>query len=235
MSYGFLAYQLPSRIRPAIGLDEAPRVLRLLDWIEKDFYEVDNHVCIALQLHNERFLVRIPEVSVLCTRSGCEKTNIDPQTDLLKLTLNNGKIVVGLPKGIGPEKDCQPSFDTTVILAHAIGNAIVASILANAKPSSKFFHSLTCDGLALAHWHGSLPHAKLPAGYYLHGRENPPVSCSTVQAAIFSLSGKLIALQQNIDAEVDYLGDVHEEPSHGTNITGRSVVELAYFVAGGWR
>jgi hypothetical protein len=233
MSYGFLAHQLPASTYPAIDLDQATPILRLLDWTENDFYEVDRHICVALKLKNKRFLVRIPEVSVLCTRSGCEKTQLDPTKDLVKLTLRAGKVVIETPKSVPKESDCQPSFDTMSILAHAVGNAIVASILAKLDPQSKFRVALDQNGLALAHWHGFLQSSALPPGYYVHGRSNPPVSCSTAQAAIFALSGKLSALQQGVEDGIEYMGDVHEEPSHGTNVTGRSLFELVQLVMAG--
>ncbi len=232
MSYGFLAHQLPAFISPAIDLDEAAPVLRLMDWTEKDFYEIDNHICVAVRLRDQRFIIRVPEVSVLCTRSGCEKTRLDPEKDIVKLTLRNGTVILSTPKNVGIDDDCQPSFDTVTILSSAMGNMIVASILAKLNPASKFCVALNHVGLALAHWHGYVDRSELPAGYYFHGRGNPPVSCSTVQAAIFALAGKLIAFQQSIEDRVEYMGDIHEEPSHGTNATGRSLFELVRLVTG---
>ena len=231
MSYGFLARQLPVLIEPALELGEAPPTFRRLDWTNKDFHEIDKHTYVALRLKNKRFLVRIPVVTVLCTRSGCDKNRLDPTKDLLQLALDEGKVTLGIPKGSGEKDDCQPSFDTTTILAHAVGNAMVASILKKLKPSSKFSHALSRKGLALAHWHGFLHPSELPVGYYSHGQTNPPVSCSTPQAAIYALSGKLTALKQSLGEPSEYMGDVHEEPSHGTNITGKSLVKLADLVA----
>lgn len=232
MSYGFLAHQLPALTTPAIDLDEAAPILRLIDWTEKDFCEIDSHICVALKLQNKRFLVKVPQVSVLCTRSGCEKTHLDPAKDLVKLTLRNGRVILSTPRNVGRDSDCQPSFDTISILANAIGNAIVASILAKLNPASKFCVALNHSGLALAHWHGYIDASEMPAGYYLHGQRNPPVSCSTPQAAIFALAGKLSAFQQSIAEGAEFLGDVHEEPSHGTNITGRSLSQLIRLVTG---
>jgi hypothetical protein len=231
MSYGFLARQLPVFIKPAIDLDEAPRLLKLLNWQEKDFYEVDGHVCIGLRLRTKRFLIRIPKISFLCTRSGCEKTRLDPASDLLKLTLTNGRVVVGTPKEIGGESDCQPSFDTTTILAHGLGNAIVASVLEKLRPSSPFCRTLKEQGLALAHWHGFIRAHELPAGCYVHGETSPPVSCSTPQAAIYAFSGKIAAVERSLDEGVEFVSDAHVEPSHGTNMTGTSLTKLAELVA----
>ncbi len=231
MSYGFLARQLPVSVKPAIDLEDAPRILRMLDWSEKDYIELDGQLCVGLRLLTKRFLVRVPDVTVLCTRSGCEKTCLEPTKDLIKLRLSKGKVIVETPKGLGTESDCQPSFDTSTILAHAIGNAIVASVLERLLPTAGFAHALKRDGLALAHWHGFLPMSELPKGYYLYGDSNPPVSCSTPQAAIYALTGKLSAFERSLDENVEFVSDAHVEPSHGTNVTGTSLTSLAELVA----
>lgn len=231
MSYGFLARQLPTSIPAAVHLDQAPRILRLLDWDQRDFYTVDDHLCVGVKLNDKRLIVRVPTVTVLCTRSGCEKTKLVPATDLLQLHLSGGVLAVHRPKGIPGDVDCQPSFDTWTILAHAVGNSIVASVLARFRETADFYLTLKQHGVAMAHWHGFLDTTDLPRGYYLHGAANLPVSCSTPQAAIHALSGKLASLQQNLADDVEFLGDVHVEPSHGTNITGKSLCEMAFWVS----
>ena len=232
MSFGFLARQLPIGIKPALNLEHAASALQRLDWAEKDYIEVDGHLLVALKLTKGIFLVKVPDVSVLCTRSGCEKLDLDPTQDLMILSLQRGRVVIDTPVGIKGGTDCQPSFDTAAILAHAVGNAIIASVLKRVKPFSKFSLALTQKGLAIAHWHGYVDASLLPPGYHLHGEINPPVSCSTPQAAIFALSGKLSAMQKSLNANVDYLGDVHVEPTHGTNIIGESLVDLVQLVVG---
>jgi hypothetical protein len=227
MSYGFLAHQLQMRVFPAIALDEAASLLRRLDWEEKDFIEVDGNLVVVPKLGERRFVVPVPEVTVLCTRSGCDKIRPDPSKDLVTLTLTNGKVRLGAPKGLLAGSDCQPSFDTSTIVSHAVGNAIIASILCRLRQNSNFVRSLKHRGLAIAHWHGYPARNLFAKGYHIHGRGNPPVSCSTSQAAIFSLSGKLAAFASSIEAGEDYLGDVHVEPSHGTNLNGPTLADLA--------
>jgi len=212
-------------------LDELPPFLKQVDWTKEGFYQNGNHSYVLLTIYSRRVVVPVPSISVLCTRSGCEKTQIDPTKDLTILSLRKGRVILQTPKGLGEKQDCQPSFDTTTILAHGVGNAIVASVLKKLRPSWRFPRLLNGEGLAIAHWHGFIHPADLPRGYYLHGHDNPPVSCSTPQAAIFALSGKLTALQRALDEGIEYLGDAHEEPSHGTNLTGKSLVDLACLVA----
>lgn len=235
MSYGFLARQLPLEVEPALRLDEAPPSLRSQDWTANEFAEIDGELFISVRLPERLLpdtplLVKVPEVSAICTRSGCNKTAIVPATDLVQLTLRRGQIIVNTPAGLPAHSDCQPSFDTLTILAHAAGNSIVASLLKKLRPSAPLPTMLRTTGLALAHWHGYLLSGSLPAGYFTHGVGNPPVSCSTAQAALFALSGKLVALQQSLAEGTDYLGDLHIEPSHGSNVTGGSLIELAHLV-----
>jgi hypothetical protein len=233
MSYGFLSRQLPMTLTPAIELGYTHQMLQRIDWQEKDFIEFNDYTVIAPKIGHQRYIMRVPEVTVLCTRSGCNKAKFDPSSDLVTLTLSNGRVILGLAKGIPEGSDCQPSFDTLIILAHAVGNCIVANMLARIVPNSKFSLALRLQGLATAHWHGVIDASSLPAGYYLHGNNNPPVSCSTPQAAIYALNGKLAALENSILDGSEYMGDAHIEPSHGTNICGRSIKELARMVAGG--
>jgi hypothetical protein len=230
MSYGFLSRQLPVLIRNAMDLNGAHPMLRRVDWTQKDFIEIDGELLVVPNLWNRRFVLKVPQVTVICTRSGCDKGNLDPRTDLVTLTLSKGRIILGLAKGVEEDTDCQPSFDTLIILSHAIGNAIVASILNSVRPTSPFGLRAQQHGLAIAHWHGFIDATSLPEGYYLHGESNPPVSCSTPQAALYALVGKLAVFERCVANGQQYLGDAHIEPSHGTNMCGGSIRELAELI-----
>ncbi len=89
------------------------------------------------------------------------------------------------------------------------------------------------DGLSILHWHGYPVPGNAPYGYRTHGKENPPVSCSTPQSAVFSAVGKIIALERAICSGSVYLGDLHIEPHHGANLVGAlSLAEAAQWVDG---
>ena len=230
MSYGFLSRQLPAPITSAMELDRAHPMLRQIDWKQKDFIEIDSQLLVVPNLWNRRFVLKVPQVTVICTRSGCDKGNLDPRKDLVTLTLSEGRIILGLAKGLEEETDCQPSFDTLIILSHAVGNAMVASILKAVRPNSAFVSRVEQQGLAIAHWHGFVDATNLPEGYHLHGESNPSVSCSTPQAAVYALRGKLAVFEKCIANGELYLGDAHIEPSHGTNMCGGSIRELAELI-----
>jgi hypothetical protein len=227
MSYGFLARQMatpPAKVATqnemiqAVGIETVkknPEVVPAVDgpWL-------------AFHTGTPPLYVRVPDIWVLTTRSGCDKSNIDPHKDLVLLGLSKGKIVLGTPRGVTPGMDSKPSYDTLTILAHAAGNALIASVQNHLQPGAPFASTLATSGLALAHWHGYLHHATLPPGYVVYGENNPPVSCSTLQAAILALRGKADAFAAALTAGQPYAGDAHVEPHHGVNLTGPTLVQL---------
>lgn len=226
MSYGFLARQLPVSVAPARPL--APEAAHA--WGDEPLREIDGRIEALVHVGEQAWQVEIPDVSVLCTRSGCEKTRIVPERDLVRLTLSRGHILFDTP----PEAsgDARPSYDTLAILAHAAGNAIAASILLAQDADAPFALALAADGLALAHWHGYPEADATPEAFTLHGADNPPVSCSTPQSAAFALVGKLEALSAHLASGDGYGGDVHVEPHHGTNLSGdRTLAQAAQWAA----
>jgi hypothetical protein len=134
------------------------------------------------------------------------------------------------PVGTKVHRDYRPSFDTKVILAHAVGNSVVASILAMTDPKSDFLAHSRNDGLALVHWHGYIRRELVPAGWTVHGQRNPHVACSTAQSAVFALAGKLEAFAPTLKEGKPYRGDIHIEPHHGTNATFDSISGIAKFL-----
>jgi len=217
MSYGFFARQLPVAVKPA------------LEAVDTD--KVDENL-IPVTVAGKQLLVPVPNVRILTTRSGCRKTAIDPERDLVEIGLDaGGKPWLATPAGLPEDFVTRPSFDTLTIIAHAVGNAVIASILRTLRPESRFPKLLERFGSGMTHWHHYPDDDMIPKGYIKHGRENPPVSCSTPQSAAYSLLGKLDALELALEAGIDYLGDVHIEPGHGTNIVGtRSLSGMAMFL-----
>jgi hypothetical protein len=230
MSYGFMVKQLPTPIETAIERESAPSALNGSHWNNQNTLTLDGETYLLVELFNKEWIVKIPDVWLLSTRSGCNKTNLNPDKDILKLGLHNGEITIDTPSSLSKE-ECRPSYDTYAILAHAVGNVITASILRNVAPDSEFPDCLENDGLSVSHWHG-YPDKSFPLdGYAHHGEENPPVSCSTPQSAAYAFTGKLKALSNYKNNLDQYRGDIHVEPHHGTNITGcLSITETAKYV-----
>jgi hypothetical protein len=217
MSYGFFARQRPVAVTPA-RYDSQPNPDR----------ENPARRTVRIQVKNRLLHVPVPEVSVVTTRSGCRKHQLDPEKDLVEIGLSDGKAWMRTSGRREEGHEARPSFDTLTILAHALGNAFAASILKTLVPGAVFPAHLERSGASMTHWHDYPPEELLPEGYHVHGQKNPPVSCSTPQSAAYSLMGKISALENALDEGKEYRGDVHIEQNHGTNIVGMlSLAETA--------
>ncbi|WP_338109052.1 hypothetical protein [Prosthecochloris ethylica] len=213
MSYGFFARQLPQAVPPAIPCETAPA---------PGLTETPDDG-IAVRVLDSWYRVKPAAVTVITTRSGCRKTQLDPATDLVSITLDNGRITFRTGSEHPDSSPARPSFDTLTILAHALGNTFIASLLKTLRPSWNFPGDLASKGASMTHWHGYPQHGQhelISEGYFTHGEHNPPVSCSTPQSAAYSLLGKLEALEASLKTGRPYRGDIHIEPHHGTNIVG---------------
>ncbi len=233
MSYGFFARQLPLEAPPALLMKETGLTLGDNELRTLPVVNMHNRDYVPVEVMNEWFLVEPVPVGVITTRSGCKKTSLDPETDLLALRLEKGIITLMTPPGLPDTTISRPSFDTLTILSHALGNAFIASILRKTRPSWRFPDMLSAKGASMTHWHGYPGKDFIPEGYFVHGSQNPPVSCSTPQSAAYSLLGKIEALEQSLRETREYRGDIHIEPNHGTNIVGTlSLAETAAVVNG---
>ncbi|MCC5942982.1 MAG: hypothetical protein JJU37_15670 [Balneolaceae bacterium] len=230
MSYGFMVKQLPTDTKPAQPFEEVPDHVQTAMNDHPIQKNSDGTTSVAIDLFEKKWIVNLPDVWLLSTRSGCNKTDLDPQKDILRLGLHKGKITIDTPPKSTP-KECRSSYDTYAILAHAIGNITIASILLSVDASAALPHILQNDGLSISHWHG-YPDKEFPLpGYTIHGDDNPPVSCSTPQSAAYAFQGKINAVQNLKTDLASYRGDVHIEPHHGTNISGGlSLTETAAWV-----
>ncbi len=229
MSYGFLAKQMPVEIEKLVPIESAMKQYPEIS-SGKDYFWSGGKLFIVIELNGKKFCMKVPPIWVLSQKSGSDKTNVHPETDILKLGLVDGKMYLQMPRGMKLTKDYRPSFDTKVILAHAVGNAISASILEHVKPASGYAKQAKEKGFGIAHWHGYFNPEYLPKGWLFHGNLNPHVACSTAQSAIFALDGKLNIFEKAFADNMEYNGDVHIEPHHGTNINFTSITDLAHLL-----
>jgi len=232
MSYGFLARQLPTKIEPLISQEEVSNNYNKN--VSEEFFYYDGRCYIKIRIDNKNhFFLKIPDIWVLTQRSGCNKTNMDPIQDILKLGIINNQLQIQRPTGASAELVFKPSFDTDVILAHALGNIIIASILKHFYPDNFFSEHLETHGMAIAHWHGYINKKFIPKGFLLHGTKNPHVSCSSPQSTVYALEGKLKSFIEffiNNEEVKHYKGDIHIEPHHGTNLIFPSLAEFGEFI-----
>lgn len=228
MSYGFLARQLPIKLGEVIRIEDANKDIKNLI-SGKDYFYYKNKLYIIFNIHNKRYIIDVPEVWVLTSRSGSDKTNLNIKCDILKMGLVSGQMFLNLPVSCNEKVNARPSFDTGVILAHSLSSAILASILNYFKPGNKFSKELSNNGFALAHWHGYIDPKYLDDRYNIYGYSNPSVSCSSYQSSIYAFLGKN-SIDDIIKKINNYIADIHIEPHHGTNMTFSSLVELSKFL-----
>lgn len=222
MSYGFLAHQLPTRLYGLVPYDSPSN---------SDYFEKDGNMHVVLDVGGRKYSLRVPEVAVLTQRSGSDKTCVNPEKDILKMGIRNGRMYLQFPKGVRAGNDYKPSFDTKVILAHAVGNALISSVLMHVRKDSVFLSNFRKGGLALAHWHGYIHPAHIPKHFTIHGIHNPHVSCSSPQSAIYALQGKLESFGRALQEGSPFEGDIHVEPQHGVNVTFPTLRTLATTLA----
>ncbi|PSG97910.1 hypothetical protein BRD56_02970 [Thermoplasmatales archaeon SW_10_69_26] len=226
MSYGFLARQTPTATVPGREPGAFAEATGTRPADPGEAFWVDGNLHVTLDLPEGPLVVPVPEVEVLTLASGCDKTDPHPREDLVKVGLRDGQMRMATPEGVELAEGYRPSFDTRVILAHAVGNALVASVLEHREGTHVFADDLAEEGMALVHWHGYLNPDHVPEGWHVHGADRPHVSCGTPQSAIYALDGKLAAFREAREDGLDFQGDVHIEPQHGTNLTHRTLADV---------
>lgn len=219
MSFGFFARQLPTPLGAVYEVDT-----------DRDFFVQDDKYFLVLSLKGKKYAVEVPGVWVLTQKSGTNKVNINIEKDFVKLGLYQGQMKMQISEGSVIDVTQKPSFDTKVILAHALGNLIIASLLNYINPEHDFVKQFKSEGFAIVHWHGYFHPESIPVGMHIHGLHNPHVACSSPQSALYALSGKLDTFKKAFDKDEYYKGDIHVEPHHGININYPSIGSLANYL-----
>jgi hypothetical protein len=146
---------------------------------------------------------QIPDVWLVSSRSGSNKTDLNLQTDVVRIGLTD-RLHLQLPQGIDPTAtDVKPSYDLYVMVSLALGAALFAPKLIE-------------NGMPMVHFHGYPAKEWFAADYeYCAGVENPSVPCGTYESGVFNFLG----IQRMVER---HGSDVHlaslVEPDHGTNI-----------------
>ena len=230
MSYGFLARQLPTQLSPLIPFATAQRQHPNLS-LDKDFFFSTNGLLyIIVELPDGKYCLHVPDVSIMSQKSGSNKTHINPKTDLVCLSLKDGVMYLQGPRGLKLPHDYRTSFDTGVIFAHAVGNAIIASIMRHMDSQHSYVQQIEHAGAAFMHWHGYLDKTLLPQDWSIYGIANPNVSCSSPQASLYAIQGKLEHFSHTVSKQPTHSVDVHIEPHHGTNLIHRSFKDIVEFL-----
>lgn len=148
---------------------------------------------------------QVPDVWIVTSRSGCDKTNLNPDSDIVRIGLVKGKLHLEIPRGVDlGRKDIRPSFDTYVILSQALSSALYAPSLIEKEMSILHFH-----GYPDPCWFGASEHHA--------GARNPSLPCGTVEAALLNYSAVYETATKN-GSDIKLLCLV--ESDHGVNVIG---------------
>lgn len=230
MSYGFVSRQLPVSINKPMPIEQVPEEILKHLKNNKDFFYYEEKLFIIFNINDKRHVLEVPDVWVLTSRSGSDKANLSPNKDIIKMGLSSGKMIISNAKGISLKDDYKPSFDTGVIFAHAVVNAIICSIASYIDVNSVFSRNIQKNGNALVHWHGYFNSKIKLDDFYFYGHFNPSVSCSSPQSAVYAFNDKMKTLLRVVYGNLPYKADVHIEPHHGVNVSFSSIIELADFL-----
>ncbi len=156
-------------------------------------------------LGDETVYQQVPDIWIVTSRSGCDKTNLNPDSDIVRIGLVKGKLHLEIPRGVDlGRKDIRPSFDTYVILSQALSSALYAPSLIEKEMSILHFH-----GYPDPCWFGASEHHA--------GARNPSLPCGTVEAALLNYSAVYETATEN-GSDIKLLCLV--ESDHGVNVIG---------------
>ena len=154
---------------------------------------------------DETVYQQVPDIWIVTSRSGCDKTNLNPDSDIVRIGLVKGKLHLEIPRGVDlGRKDIRPSFDTYVILTQALSSALYAPSLIEKEMSILHFH-----GYPDPSWFGVSEHHA--------GARNPSLPCGTVEAALLNYSAVYETAARN-GSDIKLLCLV--ESDHGVNVLG---------------
>lgn len=215
VSYGFVAYSEPPKY---IGPTEIPaEVWQTLDPIEgfsaNEVRKAENgRQYIKTVIGEQTVYKQIPDIWLVCSRSGANKTNLDATRDILRLGIC-GTLQLQLPDGIelnSPALDIKPSYDTYVMVAIALAAALYTPELVKA-------------GAPIIHFHGYPAQDWFNPQEDYAGIQNPAVPCGTYESGVFNFLS-LHQLASSQQRPLSLVGLV--EPDHGINLLANDLDHL---------
>lgn len=205
VSFGFLAHVEPPQY---VGPREIPagefERLSTVDGFDSDELRRNGSRRLYARVAGAAGTVyrQVPDLWIASSRSGANKTDLDPATDVLRIGYRHG-LRMQLPHaGETRGKDVKPSYDLRVMLALALSAALH-------RP--EFLQR----GASLFHFHG-YPHRDwfLP-GEGCVGMDNPAVPCGTLEAGLLNFQG-LAELFATGGGDLPLAAVI--EPDHGSNL-----------------
>ncbi len=208
VSYGFIAIaEAPKYEGRATIRKSTWDKLKLVESLDDDMVRQNSRGrwYVKSTIRGKNIYQQVPDIWIATSRSGSNKTNLDPLSDIVRIGLIQGKLYLETPKGVDlHRKDIRPSFDTYVILAQAMAAAL-------------YIPELIKDGLPILHFHGYPDPHWFGKNEYYAGARNPSLPCGTVEAALLNFSA-IYELANRNGKGMKMLCLV--ESDHGVNIMG---------------
>lgn len=205
VSYGFVAYAEPPQYVGNIQISEGEweNLLSVEGYSSNEVRQ--NHQgrrYVKTKIKREYVYQQIPDIWLVCSRSGANKTDLNLERDILRMGLKN-QLCLQLPSGIDASVvDIKPSYDTYVMVALALATAL-------------YTPELIKDGAPIIHFHGYPSREWFEANEYYAGVDNPSVPCGTYESGVFNFLS-IHSLANKIDNNIVLASLV--EPDHGINI-----------------
>ena len=203
VSYGFVAYVEPPQYVGEVEVDASTwDTLLPVEGFSADEMRQNQtgrryaHLKVGL---DSRFR-QIPDVWIVSSRSGANKTDLNLNRDVLRIGLTH-RLRLELPQGTDMEvADIKPSYDTYVMVAIALAAAL-------------YQPDLVKNGAPIVHFHGYPEAEWFQKNEAWVGVQNPSVPCGTYESGAFNFLN-IARLAQQPDLQLAAL----LEPDHGTNI-----------------
>ena len=206
VSYGFVAYAEPPNYMGDLEINETEwSKLLPVEGFSNDEVRQNNigRRYLKTQIKSATAYKQIPDIWLVSSRSGSNKTNLNLETDIVRIGLTNSKLLLQLPQDIDIGKtDIKPSYDIYVMLAIALSTAL-------------YTPELISNGVPMVHFHGYPSADWFRENEYYFGVAHPSVPCGTYESGVFNYIG--IGKIGELAAEKIALASLIE-PDHGTNI-----------------
>lgn len=220
VSYGFVAYaEEPQYVGPVeidakVWADLSPVEGFSPDEIRQNYL---GRRYLSLQIGDNQRFKQLPDVWLMSSRSGANKTDLNLEQDVLRIGLTT-QLLLQTPAGSTlSAADIKPSYDIYVMVGIALAVALYTPELAQ-------------GGFPIIHFHGYPAANWFEAHESWQGVQNPSVPCGTYESGVFNfLSISRLVNQHGSDIKLAAL----IEPDHGTNILATDLTYLLERVKAG--
>lgn len=203
VSYGFVAYAEPPHYigKPEITEREWENLFPIEGFRDEVRKNELGRRYIKTKIGTEFVYKQIPDIWLVSSRSGSNKTDLSLERDILRIGLKE-KLFLQLPQGANTDKvDLKPSYDLYVMMGIALSAALYAP-------------QLIKDGTPIIHFHGYPAPEWFGPNEYCSGTHNPSVPCGTYESGVFNFLG-IYSLANQYGENMTLASLI--EPDHGAN------------------